>query len=263
MNRIDELFNRKPAGILNIFITAGYPTLHALEDILPALERSGADLVEIGMPYSDPLADGTTIQQSSQIALQNGMTLELLFAQLRVIRPKIKLPLVIMGYYNQVMQFGEDRFLDQCVKAGIDGLILPDLPMEEYEEQLAHKCQERGIGVSFLITPQTSESRIRKADALSRGFLYMVADASITGASNGISNRQIEYFERIQDLALETPRLIGFGISDAAAFQTASQYSRGAIIGSAFIRALADKSDVASASGEFVQQILQTENSLS
>ena len=263
MNRIEKLFDRKPAGILNIFITAGYPKLDSLEDILPALERAGADLVEIGMPYSDPLADGTTIQESSQIALRNGMTLELLFAQLRVIRPQIELPLVLMGYYNQVMQFGEDRFLDQCVQAGIDGLILPDLPMEEYEEQLAQKCQNRGIGVSFLITPQTSEGRIRKADALSRGFLYMVADASITGASSGISDGQIAYFERIQNLHLETPRLIGFGISDAAAFQTASQYSRGAIIGSAFIRALADKPHVATATEQFVQQILQTENSLS
>lgn len=261
MNRIDQLFQRKSGNILNIFLTAGYPQLRALETILPELEQAGVDMVEIGMPYSDPMADGPTIQRSSDQALKNGMTLDLLFQQIEAVRGKIDLPLILMGYYNQVLQFGEERFLEHCVKAGIDGLILPDLPMEVYEENLQKACAVRNIGFSFLISPQTSEARIRKADALSRGFLYMVADASITGSSGGISQAQIDYFERIQRMGLQNPRLIGFGISDAASFRTVCRYAQGAIIGSAFIRVLDQQPDPVGAAKKFIHSILQPENS--
>jgi tryptophan synthase alpha chain len=255
MNRIAQLFARKQEQVLNIYFTAGFPGLHDTGRIIQALEKAGADLVEIGMPYSDPLADGPTIQESGQQALKNGMTLPLLFEQIKAVRQHSDIPLILMGYFNQVMQYGEQRFIDHCVEAGIDGLILPDLPLQEYEEFYREMIEQAGLSISFLITPQTPEARIRQADALSRGFVYMVADAAITGAQSGISDRQLAYFRRIQEMGLQNSRLIGFGISNRETFLTACSYANGAIIGSAFIRALAQADDVERAASEFVRGI--------
>ncbi len=238
MNRLDQLFANRPSDILNIYFTAGYPALDDTGRIIRALDAAGVDLIEVGMPYSDPLADGPTIQQSGQVALQNGMTLPLLFEQLREVRRHTDIPLVLMGYFNPVMQYGVERFVRDCVDTGIDGLILPDLPLYEYATYYRDMIEAAGLNISFLITPQTSEERIREIDEWTRGFLYMVSNSSITGAKSGITDRQIAYFERIAAMQLQHPRLIGFGISDNETFRTACRYANGAIIGSAYIKAL-------------------------
>jgi len=257
MNRINRLFETKQKDILNIYFTAGYPGLNDTEDIILALEKNGADLIELGMPYSDPLADGPTIQQSGQVALQNGMNLNLLFKQIQSVRLKSQIPLVLMGYFNQVMQFGEERFFKKCAEVGIDGLILPDLPIDVYEKEYKAMIEEQGLNISFLITPQTAESRIRKIDELSNGFVYMVSRSAITGAKSDIENKQIEYFNRINAMNLKTPRLIGFGISSYETFTTACQYSNGAIIGSAFIKALKKETALEKSIHDFISGILQ------
>lgn len=238
MNRIKELFQRKNSNILNIYFTAGYPQLKDTSIIIKALDSAGVDLIEIGIPYSDPLADGTTIQESGTQALKNGMSLPLLFDQIESVRSEVNCPLILMGYFNQIMQFGERQFLERCIQVGIDGIILPDLPLMVYEQEYQTLFEEYKLPVSFLITPQTSEERVLKIDSLSRSFIYMVSNASITGAKSEISNSQIDYFNRIQSLKLKNPRLIGFGISSPETFATACQYANGAIIGSAFIQHL-------------------------
>jgi len=243
MNRITELFQRKPHEILNIYFTAGYPNLDDTASIVQALERSGADMVEIGMPYSDPLADGPTIQASSSRALTNGMNLPLLFEQLENLRPRTDLPIVLMGYLNPILQFGDEAFFRRCAELGVDSLIIPDLPMPDYEDHYRSLVEDLDLGFSFLITPQTSAERIRRVDELSRGFIYMVSNASITGAKNQISSAQIDYFRRIQRMDLRNPRLIGFGISSRETFTTACEFAQGAIIGSAFIKTLGDAGD--------------------
>lgn len=256
MNSVNQLFANKKSGVLNIYFTAGYPHLDSTVDIIRSLDRAGVDLIEIGMPYSDPLADGPTIQQSSQVALQNGMTLGLLFEQIAEARRHCDTPLILMGYFNQMMQYGEQAFLATCKSVGIDGLILPDLPLHEYERHYKQLFEQYDLGISFLITPQTDEQRVRKIDELSRGFIYMVSDASITGAKQGISDKQLAYFERVDAMSLHNPRLIGFGISNRESFQTACRYANGAIIGSAFIQALGQPgADVTSAVRDFVDQI--------
>jgi tryptophan synthase alpha chain len=258
MNRIQRLFKNKSRDILNIYFTAGYPQLDDTESIILNLEKSGADLIEIGMPYSDPLADGPTIQESGTAALKNGMNLPLLFEQIERVRKKTEIPLIMMGYFNQVMQYGEEKFVKKCVEVGVDGVILPDLPTFEYESYYQKMFEEAGLNISFLITPQTSEERIQKVDELTRGFIYMVSNAAITGAKSGISDKQIEYFERIQKLNLKNPRLIGFGISNNETFSTACQYANGAIIGSAFIRALGNSKDLENTISEFVGMVRGT-----
>ncbi|MEL6657948.1 MAG: tryptophan synthase subunit alpha [Bacteroidota bacterium] len=263
MSRINDLFAKKQSDILNIYFTAGYPEKDSTSTIIKALAEAGADLIEIGMPYSDPLADGPTIQESGSQAIQNGMTLPHLFEQLEAVRPQVDLPLILMGYLNQVMQYGFDQFLADCQRVGVDGLILPDLPLYEYEQMFREKVEAAGLGMSFLITPQTSAERIRKVDELSRGFIYMVSSAAITGAKNTISDQQIAYFERIADMQLQTPRLIGFGISSHETFSTACKYAEGAIIGSAFIRALAQSDDLRQTTFDFVKGIRNAEFSLS
>jgi len=260
MNRIQQLFQNKQSNILNIYFTAGYPNLQDTEKIILALEQGGADLIEIGMPYSDPLADGPTIQESGTAALKNGMTLPLLFEQIQSVRTKTEIPLILMGYFNQVMQYGEEKFFRKCKEVGIDGVILPDMPLHVYKEDFKSLFEELDLSISFLITPQTSEARIRQVDELTRGFIYMVSSASITGAKAGISEQQLAYFERINAMQLQHPRLIGFGISDHETFQTACRYAQGAIIGSAFIRALgtgqSPAQTVEQVTIEFVQDIL-------
>ncbi|MEM1323261.1 MAG: tryptophan synthase subunit alpha [Bacteroidota bacterium] len=255
MNRIQALFNRKKNDVLNIYFTAGYPQLEDTTSIIQSLDKAGVDLIEVGMPYSDPLADGPTIQQSGQQALENGMTLELLFEQIAEVRQHSEVPLVMMGYFNQLMQYGETAFLRRCSQIGVDGLILPDLPLEVYEEQYQSLFEELGLNMTFLITPQTSEARIRKVDELSRGFIYMVSNSSITGAKSGISPQQIDYFERINQMNLHNPRLIGFGISNHETFRTACDYAQGAVIGSAFIKALARGTSVEQSCQDFVEMI--------
>lgn len=256
MNRLDQLFKNKKKDILNIYFTAGYPNLNDTETIILSLEKAGADLIEIGMPYSDPLADGPTIQESGQVALKNGMTLPLLFEQIKNTRKKTEIPLIMMGYFNQVMQYGEEKFIEECVEAGVDGLILPDLPLFEYEKDYKSLFEKSGLNISFLITPQTSEARIKKVDELNRGFIYMVSSAAITGAKKGISPQQIEYFERITNMQLQHPRLIGFGISDNETFSTACRYANGAIIGSAYIRALANSKNIEQTTLDFVSMVI-------
>jgi len=256
MKRLQQLFTKKKERILNVYFTAGFPNLNDTESIILALEKSGADLVEIGMPYSDPLADGPTIQHSGQVALANGMTLRILFEQIRAVREKTQIPLVLMGYFNQMMQYGESAFLQMCKASGIDALILPDLPLEEYEKHYKAQFEALDLGISFLITPQTGEARIRKVSNLTRGFIYMVSSDAITGGSKEISERQLAYFQRISDMRLPHPRLIGFGISDRATFDIACRYANGAIIGSAFIRALENAEDVAGATSAFIENIL-------
>ena len=257
LNRLTKLFENYRENLLTVYFTAGYPKLDDTETIICSLAESGANIIEIGIPYSDPLADGPVIQESGMAAIDNGMTLQVLFNQLADIRTKTQVPLILMGYFNQLLQYGVDKFLDDCVKTGIDGLIIPDLPLMEYEQFYKDKLTQRNISISFLITPQTEESRIHKVDALSTGFIYVVSDSSITGMKTGISNQQISYFERIKSLQLKTPQLIGFGISDRESYLTASKYANGAIIGSAFIKHLKGKNEVDKATADFINLILK------
>ncbi len=240
MNRIDRLFREKKGEILSVYITAGYPELGDTVPLLEALQNHGADMVEIGIPFSDPLADGAVIQNSSQVALRNGMKLDLLFKQLEGIRPAIHMPLVLMGYLNPVLKMGMDTFLGRCSDTGIDGVIIPDLPPADYDARYRELFSVYGVYNSLLITPHTDESRVRRIAELSGGFLYLVADASTTGARNSIGDHQLEYFQRIHEMALPVPGLIGFGISNRETFQAACKFTRGAIIGSAFIRTIGE-----------------------
>jgi tryptophan synthase alpha chain len=236
MNSIQELFQKKDRSLLSIYFTCGYPELGDTTKVIAGLEESGVDFIEVGLPYSDPLADGPTIQESSQKALENGINLDIIFEQLKTIKGTNKTPLVAMGYLNQLLKYGEDKFCSACVACGIDTVILPDLPMVEYENHYQQLFEKYGITNVFLITPHTSEDRIRKIDSYSKAFIYVVASASITGAKGEISNSQIEYFTRIKTMNLQSKLVIGFGISDKATFDTACSYSNGAIVGSAFIK---------------------------
>lgn len=258
MNRLDQLFQNKKKDILNIYFTAGFPALEDTVTNIVGLAKAGADLIEIGMPYSDPLADGPTIQDSGSVALKNGMTLSILFDQIKAAREITQVPLVLMGYFNQVMQYGEQAFFSKCAEIGVDGLILPDLPLEVYEEEYKGMIEAAGLNISFLITPQTKEDRVRKVDQLSKGFIYMVSNAAITGAKSGISAEQIAYFKRIAAMNLRNPRLIGFGISNHETFSTACKYAAGAIIGSAFIKALKSSSNIQKTIQEFVDMVRGT-----
>lgn len=255
MNRIDRLFTEKSGGILSIYMTAGFPSLQDTTAVLEALQEHGADMVEIGIPFSDPLADGPVIQESSQVALENGMNLKLLFEQLAGIRERIHIPLLLMGYLNPVLQMGMKMFLEKCRETGIDGVIIPDLPPDLYESDYRELFKDYGIHNTLLITPHTGIDRIGKIAGLSGGFLYMVADASTTGARKSIGQHQLSYFERIGKMNLKLPTMIGFGISSHQTFSTACEYARGAIIGSAFIRALSEKGDLDEKIGEFLRDI--------
>lgn len=254
-NRIIELFSRKGKNILSVYYTAGFPHLHDTVPILEALQEAGADVVELGIPFSDPVADGPTIQQSSEQALQNGMTVKLLFEQLSGIRKKIHIPILLMGYLNPVVQFGIENFCKKCQEHGIDGLIIPDMPMQVYLEEYKSLFDAHGLLNIFLITPQTAEQRIRQIDQVSEGFIYMVSSASVTGSTQGIQATQESYFRRIQAMQLKNPALIGFGISSRASFDKASQYANGAIIGSAFIKVLQESKDLRNDIVRFVREI--------
>jgi len=238
MKKLHQLFEEKK-NLLSIFFTAGFPKLNDTQTIISELSKSNVDFIEVGLPYSDPLADGPTIQDSSQVALQNGMNLDIVFEQLNAIKEINSTPLVLMGYLNQLLKYGEDKFCQACVDCGIETLILPDLPMIEYENHYQQLFKKYGLTNVFLITPHTSDERIRKIDSLTEAFIYVVASASITGAKGEISKQQIGYFERVKALNLKSKLIIGFGISDKKTFDTACEFANGAIIGSAFIKYLA------------------------
>lgn len=254
-NRIDQLFARKNKNILSVYFTAGFPEIDQTIPIIEQLEKQGVDLVEIGMPFSDPTADGPTIQKSSDVALKNGMTLEVLFTQLKDIRKHIKMPLILMGYINPVLQYGMEKFCGQCRDCGIDGLIIPDLPLDEYNAHFRKFFEDAGIHNILLITPQTSEARILEIDRNSGGFIYMVSSSSTTGTGKKVEDFRTDYFERLQSMNLKNPRLIGFGISDKDTFVNACKYASGAIIGSAFIKALQQEGTLESKISGFVQSI--------
>ncbi len=240
MNRINETLN-KEQKLLSIYFTAGFPQLEDTVTILKQLEASGVDMIELGLPFSDPLADGPTIQESSTQALKNGMTTDKLFDQLKDIRQYIKVPLIVMGYFNPMMQYGVERFCQRCQEVGIDGLIIPDLPVEVYHEKYQELFQQYGLLNMFLITPQTPDERIRFIDKVSEGFIYIVSSAATTGAQSSFGNTQEAYFKRIEAMNLNAKLLVGFGISNAETYQAATAHSKGAIIGSAFIKNLEAK----------------------
>nr|WP_315142366.1 tryptophan synthase subunit alpha [uncultured Flavobacterium sp.] len=234
MNRINQKLQENKK-ILSIYFSAGYPNLNDTVQIIQDLEKNGVDMIEIGLPFSDPLADGPTIQASSTQALHNGMTTQVLFDQLKDIRKTVNIPLVIMGYFNPMLQYGVEKFCATCAEIGIDGLIIPDLPVDVYAEEYKAIFEQYGLKNIFLITPQTSDERIHFIDSVSDGFIYMVSSASVTGSSAGFGNTQEAYFQRIAQMNLKNPQVIGFGINNAETFQQATQFAKGAIIGSAFI----------------------------
>jgi tryptophan synthase alpha chain len=252
MNRINQKL-QEDKKILSIYFSAGYPNLNDTVQIIQDLEKNGVDMIEIGLPFSDPLADGPTIQASSTTALHNGMTTQILFDQLKDIRESVNIPLVIMGYFNPMLQYGVENFCKKCAEIGIDGLIIPDLPVDVYAEQYKATFDKYGLINVFLITPQTSDERIRFIDSVSSGFIYMVSSASVTGSQSGFGSTQEDYFKRISDMNLKNPQVIGFGINNAETFNQATQYAKGAIIGSAFITHL--KENGTGKIGEFVKSI--------
>lgn len=257
MSRISDLFKQKNDRVLNVYCTAGYPTLESTLPVMKALQQSGADLIELGMPYSDPLADGPIIQASSAKALQNGMTITKLFEQLKDFRKDISVPVVLMGYLNPLLQYGFEKFCSKAAEVGIDGLIIPDIPMFEYENEYAAVIKKHGLDFIFLVTPETSEERIKKLDELSSGFLYAVSSSSITGSDKDFSSVE-RYLQRLKEMKLKNPILVGFGIKDKATFDTASRYANGAIIGSAYIKAIETSSDVEGATKEFLNSVLKS-----
>ena len=241
MNLISNILKEKSSNNLSIYFTAGFPELYDTTKVIQELSNAKVDFIEVGLPYSDPLADGPTIQKSSQKALQNGINLDIVFDQLLQIKRTNKTPLVLMGYLNQLLKYGEEKFCQKVVDCGIDTLILPDLPMVEYENHYQSLFDSYGITNVFLITPQTTDERILKIDSYTKSFIYMVASSAITGAKGEISEEQIAYFERIKSMNLRSKLIIGFGISDHQTFSKACEFEHGAIIGSAFIEHLEKK----------------------
>lgn len=255
MNRIDELFKRKNQNILSVFFTAGFPKLTDTGVVAQELEKAGADLIEIGIPFSDPVADGPVIQESNKIALNNGMNLKLLLHQVREIRRQAKLPIILMGYLNPVLQYGVEQFCTDASQAGVDGVILPDLPLHEFKDEYKTFFEKNNLRTIFLISPTTAEQRIKEIDSASSGFVYAVSASSTTGAKGEFSRDQLDYFEKLQLLKLKNPLLIGFGISNAAAFGVVCRFASGAIVGSAFIQTLNTAADFEQEIHRFVKDI--------
>jgi len=255
MNRIDELFKRKNERILNVYCTAGYPELNSTVKVMKALQDSGADLIELGMPYSDPLADGPVIQASGSKALANGMSIATLFSQLKDFRKEIYVPVILMGYMNPVLQYGFEKFCQHAADVPIDGLILPDLPEYEFETEYGPVIQRYGLDFIFLVTPETSEERVRKLDSLSTGFLYAVSSSSTTGKDKNMTDVNA-YLQRLKSYNLKNPVLVGFGIKDKQSFDTACKHANGAIIGTAYINALSNDADIIEATKKFLKPIL-------
>jgi tryptophan synthase alpha chain len=238
MNRLNKLFETKKDNLLSIYFTAGYPELNTTVEIAEALEKAGVDFLEIGFPYSDPVADGPTIQHSSEKALENGMNLNQLFEELKDLRKRVSIPILLMGYFNPMVQYGIERFCKKAIEVGVDGVIVPDLPMYEYETLYSKYFIDNSLSNIFLVTPQTSEDRIRKIDILSNSFIYLLSSSSITGKNLEVSNAIEDYYKRIKGMELQNPAIIGFGISNNETFKKACEYARGAIVGSAFVKLL-------------------------
>ena len=253
-NRLSALFDQKKSAVLNIYCTAGYPQLNSTIEVLEALQNAGADIIELGIPYSDPIADGPIIQQSNMQALANGMSIPLLFEQLKDVRSNIHVPIILMGYLNPVLQFGIEKFCQAAANVGVDGIILPDLPMHEFETEYRQYFTKHGLKLIFLVTPETSEKRIRKIDELSTGFIYAVSSSSTTGFNKPIEAQEI-YFKKLQDMKLVNPVLVGFGIKDKNTFDAACKYTNGAIIGSAYIIALKDTDNISQTTKDFINTV--------
>jgi tryptophan synthase alpha chain len=254
MNRLNQLFASKKDNLLSIYYTAGYPALNTTVDIAEALEKTGVDFLEVGFPYSDPVADGPTIQHSSEQALENGMTLNKLFEELTELRKRVTIPILLMGYVNPIVQYGVERFCKKAAELGVDGIIVPDLPMYEYEELYSSYFTNNNLSNIFLVTPQTSADRIRKIDELSNSFIYLLSSSSITGGSLQLTNNIEDYYKRVKAMELKNPAIIGFGISDNATFTKACEYANGAIVGSKFVKLLGEEGYMEKIPG-FVQSI--------
>ncbi|TKB97855.1 tryptophan synthase subunit alpha [Pedobacter cryophilus] len=255
MNRLKELFDQKKNNILSIYFTAGYPEIGATLKIAEALEKAGADFLEIGFPYSDPLADGPVIQNSSQVAIENGMTLKILFQQLKDLRSRVSIPILLMGYANPMIQYGVANFCKAAAEVGVDGVIVPDLPLSEYEELYKDDFIKNGLSNIFLVTPQTSEERIRKIDSLSTGFIYLLSSSATTGKDLNVSDAIGDYYQRVKDMNLNNPLIIGFGISDKQSFDRANKYAAGAIVGTAFVKTLSDSTNYLAHIPSFIKKI--------
>ena len=255
MNRIDQLFREKKVGILSVYFTAGYPELEDTVTVIGEIEKGGGDLVEIGIPFSDPLADGPVLQETNRIALQNGMSLKKLFDQLEGIRDRVRLPIILMGYLNPVLKYGVEHFCRDCAMRGVDGVILPDLPPDEFMKSYREIFKEYGIYVIFLVTPQTTAERIREIERISGGFIYLVTASSTTGIREGITDEQINYFRRIREMNLTLPCLAGFGISSRETFKAMCEHTNGAIIGSAFAKQLGKAGDLKKNIHSFLEAI--------
>ncbi|MEO6850277.1 MAG: tryptophan synthase subunit alpha [Mucilaginibacter sp.] len=238
MNRLNKLFESKKDNLLSIYFTAGYPALNTTLTIAGALEKAGVDFLEIGFPYSDPVADGPTVQHSSEKALENGMNLNRLFDELKDLRKHVSIPILLMGYFNPVVQYGVERFCKKAVEVGVDGIIVPDLPMYEYETLYSKHFIDNGLSNIFLVTPQTAEERIRKIDDLSNSFIYLLSSSTITGKGLQLSDAIEDYYKRVKAMQLKCPTVIGFGITNNQTFSKACEYARGAIVGSSFVRLL-------------------------
>ena len=253
-NRLTTLFQGKQSNVLNMYCTAGYPELNSTADVIIALQNSGADIIELGIPYSDPIADGPVIQQSNMKALENGITIPILFEQLNKIKASINVPVILMGYMNPVLQYGMEKFCRDAETSGIAGVILPDLPIYEYETQYRQLFAKHNLNFIFLVTPETDEERIRQIDKLSSGFIYAVSSSSTTGSSKTIGNSEA-YFKKLRDMGLLNPVLVGFGIKDKETFESACKYTSGAIIGSAYINALKDTNDINQTTKDFINTV--------
>lgn len=243
MNRINQLFGSNPKDLLSIYFCAGAPTLNGTASVIRTLARHGVSMIEIGIPFSDPMADGIVIQNAATQALRNGMSLRLLFEQLRDIRRDVTIPLVLMGYLNPIMQFGFEEFCRHCQTCGIDGVIIPDLPFKDYQEHYRAIAERYDVKVIMLITPETSEARVREIDAHTDGFIYLVSSASTTGVQQDFDGQKRAYFKKIEEMHLNNPRMVGFGISNQATFRAACEHASGAIIGSRFVSLLAEEKD--------------------
>ncbi|MFM2439779.1 MAG: hypothetical protein RLZ16_778 [Bacteroidota bacterium] len=255
MSRLQALFEQKAQRVLNVYCTAGYPNLNSTIQIMESLQKNGANIIEIGMPYSDPLADGEVIQASSHIALENGMTIEVLFEQLSKMRETIHIPVVLMGYMNPILQYGFDQFCKKAKEVGVDGLILPDLPLYEFEHLYGKAIKENELDFIFLVTPETPTERLQKLDSLSSGFLYAVSSSATTGTDKDFS-KVATYLQKLQSAGLKNPFLVGFGIKDKASFDAVTAYSNGAIIGSAYINALSKGTDIELTTQQFLNSVL-------
>jgi len=263
MNRIEDLFKKKKNNVLNIYCTAGFPELESTLPVMKSLQQNGADIIELGMPYSDPLADGPVIQSSGNKALSNGMTIAKLFEQLKDFRKSPSfggvgevIPVILMGYMNPILQYGFEKFCKIAAQLGIDGLILPDLPEHEFGTEYGVIIKKYGLDFIFLVTPETSDERIKKLDSLSSGFLYAVSSSSITAKDKDFSSVE-KYLQRLQNMKLQNPLLVGFGIKDKQTFDSACKYANGAIIGTAFIKALENANDIESTAKDFLDSILK------